>query len=113
MLRGRRRMTSRRVKLGVIESGGQSSGFLIVILIFFLISPSTDGIMIKNKIKIKNQKLTTTSSRTRCNIRAGLLEKLDMDPRDHLGCRSASLPANVPRAKRSRPSRTGGTKRKA
>jgi len=41
---------------GVIERGGQSSGFLIVI--FFLISPAADGIMIKNKIKIKNQKLT-------------------------------------------------------
>jgi len=36
----------------VIKSGGQSSGFLIVILIFFLISPASDGIMIKNKIRI-------------------------------------------------------------
>jgi hypothetical protein len=36
---------------GVIESGGQSSGFLILIL--FLISPANDGI----KIKIKNTRL--------------------------------------------------------
>jgi hypothetical protein len=48
-----------------LESGGQFSGFLIVIVIFFLIISGNDGIKIKNnKITIKNQKLTATSSRT-------------------------------------------------
>jgi hypothetical protein len=44
---------------GVIESGGQSSGFLV----FFLITPATNGIRIKNKITIKNLKLADQSGR--------------------------------------------------
>jgi len=44
----------------VIESGDQSSGFLIVILNLNLNLSGNDGI----KIKIKNQKLTVTSERT-------------------------------------------------
>jgi len=43
---------------GVIERGGQSSGFLIVI--FFLISPATERIMIKNQKLTARAKLSAT-----------------------------------------------------
>jgi len=40
---------------GVIESGCQSSGFLIVILIFFLISPATTGLRLRTRLRLRTK----------------------------------------------------------
>jgi len=57
-------MTARPQPIRVcLKAAVNPRGFLIVILIFFLISPATTGLRLRKKIKIKNKKLTGECTR--------------------------------------------------